>query len=67
MDPLHSVSALVVLSELVSRWKDIPRCGSLQARALRSRLVRVYPAMLLHLSFGFEFGTAGATLVFFPE
>jgi hypothetical protein len=24
---LHSVSALVVLSELISRWKDIPRAA----------------------------------------
>ena len=27
LDSLHSVSALVVLSELVSRWKDIPRAA----------------------------------------
>ena len=37
------------------------------ARALGSSLVRVHLAMLHHLSFGLEFSTASAALVFFPE
>ena len=65
--PVTFPPASIVLFELVSRREGYSTCSLSGARALRSSLIHVYFAMLHHLRFGFEFRTASAALVFFPE